>query len=419
MAIILIDGGNELNGEVNIQGSKNAVLPILAATVLVNGISKLNHCPKILDVYHMIKILEAIGCLVEWEGSSIIVNTTTLNTSTVPEDLVKKMRSSIILMGALLGRTKTAIVTYPGGCSIGARPIDFHLHAFAKMNISLKEEDGLIYCNTDGVIGTDIFLEFPSVGATENVILAAVLAKGKTVIFNAAKEPEIIELCNFLNAAGADIVGAGSDKIEIHGVDSLHDVEYTTASDRIVAGTYLAAVAGVGGEVVLRDINSSCLEGVILVLREIGSQITCGDDYIRISSHGRPKPIPIIRTMPFPGFPTDMQSQMMSVLMMATGTSKIVEDIFEGRFQNVKEQLKFGADIQIDGREATIRGVPEIYGSDVYASELRGGAALVIAGLMAKGITRIHNPIHIQRGYEDICRDLSNLGAEISFISED
>ena len=181
MAIIQIVGGKELNGEVNIQGSKNAVLPILAATVLVNGISKLNHCPKILDVYHMIKILEAIGCLVEWEGSSIIVDTTTLNTSTVPEDLVKKMRSSIILMGALLGRTKTAIVTYPGGCSIGARPIDFHLHAFAKMNISLKEEDGLIYCNTDDVIGTDIYLEFPSVGATENVILAAVLAKGKTV----------------------------------------------------------------------------------------------------------------------------------------------------------------------------------------------------------------------------------------------
>ena len=418
MAIIQIVGGKELNGEVNIQGSKNAVLPILAATVLVNGISKLNHCPKILDVYHMIKILEAIGCLVEWEGSSIIVDTTTLNTSTVPEDLVKKMRSSIILMGALLGRTKTAIVTYPGGCSIGARPIDFHLHAFAKMNISLKEEDGLIYCNTDDVIGTDIYLEFPSVGATENVILAAVLAKGKTVIYNAAKEPEINELCNFLNAAGAIIVGTGSDKIEIVGVESLHDVEYTTASDRIVAGTYLAAVAGVGGEVVLRDINSSCLEGVILVLQEIGSDIICGDDYIQISSHGRPKPLPIIRTMPFPGFPTDMQSQMMSVLMMATGTSKIVEDIFEGRFQNVKEQLKFGADIQIDGREATIRGVPELYGTDVYASELRGGAALIIAGLMAKGKTNVHNSIHIQRGYEDICRDLSNLGAEVSYISE-
>lgn len=418
MASIQIVGGKKLNGEVNIQGSKNAVLPILAATVLVNGISKLNHCPKILDVYHMINILEALGCLVKWEGSSIIVDTTTLYTSTVPEDLVKKMRSSIILMGALLGRTKTAIVSYPGGCSIGARPIDYHLHAFAKMNISLKEEDGLIYCDTDDIIGTDIFLEFPSVGATENVILAAVLAKGKTVIYNAAKEPEINELCNFLNAAGADIVGVGSDKIEILGVESLHDVEYTTASDRIVAGTYLAAVAGVGGEVVLRDINSSCLEGIILVLREIGSDIICGDDYIKISSHGRPKPIPIIRTMPFPGFPTDMQSQMMSVFMMATGTSKIVEGIFEGRFQNVKEQLKFGADIQINGREATICGVPELHGADVYASELRGGAALIIAGLMAKGKTNVHNPIHIQRGYEDICRDLRNLGADISFTSD-
>nr|WP_281533097.1 UDP-N-acetylglucosamine 1-carboxyvinyltransferase [Anaerocolumna aminovalerica] len=255
--------------------------------------------------------------------------------------------------------------------------------------------------------------------ATENVILAAILAKGKTVIYNAAKEPEIIELCNFLNAAGADIVGAGSDKVEIHGVENLHDVEYTTASDRIVAGTYLAAVAGVGGEVILRGINSSCLEGVILVLREIGSHIICGEDYIQISSHGRPKPIPIIRTMPFPGFPTDMQSQMMSVLMKSTGTSKIVEDIFEGRFQNVKEQIKFGADIQINGREATIRGCSQLQGADVYASELRGGAALIIAGLMAEGKTNVHNPIHIQRGYEDICRDLGNLGAEISYISED
>lgn len=417
MAYIEIAGGKQLIGEVDIQGSKNAVLPILAATVLINGIAKLNHCPKILDVYHMIKILEAIGCVVTWEGSSLIVDTTKLNTSTVPEKLVKKMRSSIILMGALLGRTHSATITYPGGCTIGARPIDYHLSAFQKMNILLEEKEGQIYCTTNGIKGTEINLEFPSVGATENTILAAVLAKGKTRIENAAREPEIMELCKFLNTAGAKITGAGTDKIEIEGVDSLYNVEYTTASDRIVAGTYLAAVAGTGGEAVLKGIGCSCLRSVIQVLRDMGCNILCGDDYIIISSQGKLKSVPFIRTMPYPGFPTDMQSQVMSLLMRATGTSKIVEDIFEGRYQNVQEQLKFGADIQINGREAIINGVPVLHGCEVYASELRGGAALAISGLMAEGKTILYNPSFIERGYEDICRDLRCLNADIHYVS--
>lgn len=417
MAFIEINGGKQLNGEVNIQGSKNAVLPILAATVLINGIIKLNHCPRILDVFHMIKILETIGCNVWWEKSSLIIDTTKLNTSTVPEEYVKMMRSSIILMGALLGRTHSVTITYPGGCTIGARPIDFHLSAFKDMNVLLEEEDGLIKCTTTGIKGNDITLKFPSVGATENIILAAVLAAGKTSIMNAAKEPEITELCKFLNTAGARISGAGTERIEIGGVDYLHPVEYTACSDRIVAGTYLAAAAGAGGEAVLTGIGAGSLQSVIKVLQEAGCSILSGEDYIIIASSGRLKPVSFIRTMPYPGFPTDMQSQIMSVLMTATGTSKIVEEIFEGRYQNVKEQIKFGADIRIEGREATIYGVPSLTGSEVFASELRGGAALVIAGLMAKGRTILYNPYFIQRGYEDICRDLQQLGADIRMVT--
>lgn len=413
MSFIEIVGGKQLNGEVNIQGSKNAVLPILAATVLVNGITKLNHCPKILDVFSMIKILEAIGCKTWWVNSSLFVDTTTITTSTVPEDDVKKMRSSIILMGALLGRTGSVTITYPGGCTIGARPIDYHLEAFEQMNVCLKEEDGLINCNTNGIKGNDILLKFPSVGATENTILAAVLASGKTRIFNAAMEPEICELCKFLTACGAKIFGAGTKRIEVDGVDFLHCVEYTAASDRIVAGTYLAAVAGCGGEAILTGIGCGSLHSVIGVLRSMGCGIVCGDNYIIIASSGRLKAIPSITTAPYPGFPTDMQSQIMSLLMTAEGKSIITEEIFEDRYQNVTEQLKFGADILVNEREATIQGVDRLTGCKVYASELRGGAALVIAGLMAGGKTTIHNPNFIERGYEDICRDLSLLGAQI------
>lgn len=415
MAFIEIVGGKQLNGEVNIQGSKNAVLPILAATVLVNGITKLNHCPKILDVFSMIKILEAIGCKTWWEESSLLVDTTKINTSTVPEEDVKKMRSSVILMGALLGRTGSVTITYPGGCTIGARPIDYHLEAFQQMNVCLKEEDGLIRCSSEGMKGNDIVLKFPSVGATENIILAAVLASGKTRIFNAAMEPEINELCKFLTACGAKIFGAGTNRIEVDGVDFLHCVEYTAVSDRIVAGTYLAAVAGCGGEAVLTGIGCGSLHSVINILRNMGCGIVCGEDYIIIASSGKLNPIPSLKTAPYPGFPTDMQSQIISLFMSAEGTSKITEEIFEARYQNVAEQLKFGADIQIDGKDATIHGARKLTGCEVYASELRGGAALVIAGLMASGKTVIHNPNFIERGYEDICRDFTLLGARIQY----
>ena len=419
MAFIEIVGGKHLNGEVNIQGSKNAVLPVLAATILVNGISKIERCPMITDVFHMVKILEELGCKVKKEGSTLIIDSRTIHTTIVSEELVRKMRSSIIVMGALIGRFHEATITYPGGCTIGQRPIDYHLDAFSKMNVKLEEEDGLIYCSTDSVLGQDIHLKFPSVGATENVILAAALAKGTTNLYQAAKEPEIIELCKYLNSAGAKISGAGSSHISIEGVERLYDVEYMTASDRIVAGTYLAAVTGVGGEAVLKGVDIKGVESVIQVLKQTGATIVTMKDEVYISSTGRVNSIPYIKTMPYPEFPTDMQSQMISCLLKANGVSKIEEDIFESRFDNIYEQMKLGGDIVIEDKMAIVTGVPQLLGCDVVASELRGGAALCIAGLMAKGTTRIYNTHFIERGYEDIVRDLRLLGANILYKKVD
>lgn len=416
MSYVHVTGKKRLNGEIEIQGSKNAALPILAATVLIDGVTKLDKCPKISDVIHMTDILQSIGCKTHWEGSSLIVDSSTIKTSTVPEEHVKKMRSSIIMMGALLGRTKEVTITYPGGCLIGARPIDFHLDAFKKMNIFLKEVDGLIECSTPKIQGTDIRFKFPSVGATENTILAAVLASGDTIIKNPAKEPEITDLCLFLNKAGAKITGYGTREIKVTGVDKLHEVSYVISPDRIVTGTYLAAVAAIGGNVTLKNTNCNVLRKVINLYRRIGCNITCEKTNILVSATEKPKAVDFIKTEPYPGFPTDMQSQTIAVLMKATGTSKVSEEIFEGRFKIVNELKKFGAKIEVKDSVATIYGTSKLKGNKVYATELRGGAALVIAGLMADGITKVYNPEHIKRGYEDICRDFRQLGAEIYYM---
>lgn len=416
MAYLHVAGNKRLNGEVDIQGSKNAALPILAATVLIDGVTRLDKCPKISDVIHMTNILQAIGCKIHWEGSSLIVDSSTIETSTVPAEDVKKMRSSIIMMGALLGRTNEVTITYPGGCLIGARPIDFHLDTFKQMNISLKEVDGLIVCSTPRIQGADISFKFPSVGATENAILAAVLASGDTIIKNAAKEPEITDLCLFLNKAGAKIFGYGTREIKVSGVDKLHEVSYTISPDRIVTGTYLAAVAATGGSIALKNTNCNVLEEVIKLYRKIGCDIICEETNILVFATGNPKSIDYIKTEPYPGFPTDMQSQTMAVLMKAIGTSKVSEEIFEGRFKIVDELKKFGANIEVRDSVATICGVSRLEGNKVYATELRGGAALVIAGLMADGVTKVYNPEHIERGYEDICRDFRQLGAEIYYM---
>jgi UDP-N-acetylglucosamine 1-carboxyvinyltransferase len=333
------------------------------------------------------------------------------------------MRSSILFLGAILGRFHEVTIAYPGGCSIGKRPIDYHLKAIKKMNVTqefLKEDESIIHCYSNKIMGNEIFLEFPSVGATQNVILTAVLAEGVTRIFNAAREPEITEVCSYLIEAGARICGKGSAFIEIEGVKHLHDVEFNLSSDRIVAGTYMAAVAAAKGNVVLTHAPVSHLDSTIRILKKVGCRIDTTEDTIKIKSWKRPLPFTLLKTQPYPGFPTDMQSQLLSVLCLADGDSTIMEEIFEFRFHNVKELKDMGAIIHVDEKTNTaeITGVNHLHGAIVQAHDLRGGAGLVIAGLEADGATVIREATIIERGYEDICRDLMILGANIRYCSD-
>lgn len=423
MSSIEVIGGEQLNGELKIQGSKNAALPVIAATILNKGISILKNCPKILDVFHMIKILEELGCKTSWEGNTLTVDSKTANVTHVSEDSVRKMRSSILFLGAILGRFHEVTIAYPGGCSIGKRPIDYHLNAIRKMNVTqefLGEDDSIIHCYTDKIVGNDIFLEFPSVGATQNAILAAVLSEGVTRIFNAAREPEITEVCRYLIEAGARICGKGSAFIEVEGVKQLHDVEFTLSPDRIVAGTYMAAIAATRGDAVLMNAPGRQIDSTIRILRKVGCNIEATEDIIKINCKRRPLSLAELKTQPYPGFPTDMQSQLMTVLCLAEGKSTIIEEIFESRFQNVEELKRMGAIIHLETEEnkAMITGVKQLHGAVVHAHDLRGGAALVIAGLAAQGTTVVRDATSIERGYEDICRDLSILGAKVRYCSE-
>lgn len=422
MSSIKVVGGKQLKGEIKIQGSKNAALPVIAATILNKGITILRNCPRILDVFHMINILDELGCKTSWDGNILTVDSTDITTPVVSEASVRKMRSSILYMGALLGRCKEVTIAYPGGCSIGKRPIDYHLAAIGKMNVIEEfEKDGeIIHCYTNEILGNDIFLDFPSVGATQNIILTAVLSTGKTRIYNAAREPEVTELCNYLNRAGAYVSGGGSSYIEIVGVKELHDTTYTMMPDRIVAGTYMTAIAATCGDGVLMDFPSKELEVVMQVLKKTGCRIEDIGGGVRVSCNSRLEPINLLKTQPYPGFPTDMQSQMMTILCLAQGESTIVEEIFESRFQNAYELRKMGAEILIlaEKNRAIIAGVDELQGAVVKSHDLRGGAALVIAGLSAKGTTIIQEATSIERGYEDICRDFSQLGADIKYCSE-
>jgi UDP-N-acetylglucosamine 1-carboxyvinyltransferase len=423
MSSIEVIGGKQLKGELNIQGSKNAALPVIAATILNKGTTVLKNCPKILDVYHMVNILQELGCNTSWDGNTLYVDSRNAASTAVPEESVTKMRSSILFLGSLLGRHKEVTIAYPGGCSIGKRPIDYHLKAIKKMNVTQEftgENDTMIHCYSDRILGADIFLEFPSVGATQNIILTAVLSEGTTRIFNAAREPEVIEVCNYLNAAGARICGKGSAFIEIEGVKQLHDVEFRLSSDRIVAGTYMAAVAVTGGDVVFSNTPVSHLESTIRVLKRVGCNIDITDDRVSIRARHRPMPIEILKTQPYPGFPTDMQSQLLTVLCLADGVSTIVEEIFESRFQNIDDLRKMGAQITLDARDnkVIITGVKELTGAIVDAHDLRGGAALVIAGMAATGTTIVRDATSIERGYEDICRDLAAIGAKTRYCSE-
>ncbi len=416
MSRLVVDGGSPLLGGIRVQGAKNAVLPILAATVIADGECVINNCPKLRDVDKTDMVLERLGCCVRRENGTVIVNPCGFCSCEICEELMRAMRSSIIFLGAIITRCKRAIVSMPGGCPIGLRPIDLHLKALRELGVKIEEEHGYIICTADKITGTDIHLDFPSVGATENTMLAAVCAEGTTTILNAAREPEIADLANFLNQCGAKISGAGTSCIQIDGVKKLHGTEYTVMPDRIVAATYLAAAAATEGEVFLTDAEPADMGAMLHVLSEMGAKLTIGAKTIHLKSRGRLKGIHILRTMPYPGFPTDIQSPFMALAALASGTSIFVENIFENRFQHVDELIRMGADIKVEGRSAVVRGVEKLSAANVVARELRGGAALVIAALASDGVSEISGVEYIDRGYENIERCLQNCNAKIKRI---
>ena len=412
MSSYIIQGKTKLEGEVSISGSKNASLPILAATILNAGTTKLYNVPNIHDVQKMLEILELLGCRIKKKDNKIIIDSSNVKKHEIPEHLMREMRSSVILSGSLLGKYKTATFSYPGGCDIGARPIDLHLKSFEKLGININENYGKIECKCDRIIGTKINLDFPSVGATENTILAACLGEGITTISNAAREPEIIDLQNFLNKMGAKIKGAGTNIIEIEGVKSLKSVDYNIMSDRIEAGTFLVAGAVTGGNIIINNISSNCIEPVIHKLEEANCKIKIEKNSIQLQAPKRLKAVDI-KTMPYPGFPTDMQSVFGASMTVAKGTSVIVENIFESRYKYMQELARMGAKITIEGKAAIIKGVKKLEGAKVKATDLRGGAAMVIAGLVASGTTEVEEIHYILRGYEKFDLKLSRLGAKI------
>ncbi|MEG1848436.1 MAG: UDP-N-acetylglucosamine 1-carboxyvinyltransferase [Lachnospiraceae bacterium] len=414
MSSIQMEGGFPLFGEVQIQGSKNATLPILAATVLIPGISVLDHVPQITDVYSMITLLENCGCIVVWEGHSVIVDASLVSVGRLPKEDVITMRSSIMLLGALIGRTGRIFLDYPGGCIIGNRPIDLHLMALRQLGVSITECHAGVLAQTEQLQGGTITLPFPSVGATENSILAAVTASGTTTILNAAREPEIVELCGFLHKAGACIQGAGTERIIIQGRTLQSMVHYRVSGDRIVAGTYLFSCVACTGEVKLMDAPIEQMSSVIQCAKQMGCTITRKDHNLTAIMERRCVPIPYLKTAVYPGFPTDLQSILMAVYSHADGIGVIEETIFENRFKIVKELQTMGAKITVLQNRATVTGHAHLHGTQVVAEELRGGAALVVAGLASTGITIVSNPYYIDRGYEDITRDLRALGARIS-----
>ncbi len=419
MSGIEIEGLRPLDGELKVQGSKNAALPMMAAAVLHRGTTVLKNVPRIRDVFCMIDILTAMGCECSLEGHRLAIDAKTVSRVAVPREYVSSMRSSIVLLGAFLGRAGEAVTCYPGGCSIGSRPIDLHLRGLERLGVRIRErEDGRIAASAARLTGARVHFPYPSVGATENVILAAVRACGTTVIAGAAREPEIVSLCRMLNGMGARISGIGEDTIVVEGVGELHDSEYTAPGDRIVTGTYLSCVMAAGGRAYLRGTEPEPLRGVLRVLRRMGAGIETAPAGIRIRMKGRPRPVRI-RTAPYPGFPTDLQSPMLSLLAVSDGCGQVCETVFEGRFATADQLRRLGARIDIDGNRAKVEGVYPLRGARVEAPDLRGGAALAVAGLAAEGRTEIGGCGHILRGYEDICGDLKALGARIRQLPED
>lgn len=412
MGALEIRGGRPLAGQARIHGAKNAALPILAATVMAEGECVIEDVPDLEDVRVMMEILQNLGAQVERTRDMVIVNSKSIRSTNVPPDLMRKMRSSIFLMGPLLARFGSVRVSKPGGCVIGQRPIDYHLRAMRALGGVIDEKHGYISCKADRLYGTTLTLDFPSVGATENMIMAAVLADGITVIENAAREPEIVDLANFLISCGAKIEGAGEDTVTITGVHHLHGTHYRVIPDRIVAGTLMIAAAATRGNVTLTGVESSHLGALISKLREAGVRVTSARDIITVECLDGVRAVDV-RTAPHPGFPTDLQAPLMAMLTTAEGTSVIRENVFEARFKHANELIRMGADISVDLRSAIVRGVGGLSGAVVESTDLRGGAALVIAGLMADGLTRVEGMQHVDRGYQQIENTLRELGADV------
>lgn len=413
MDIFEVNGKRELSGSVKLHGAKNSALPILAATILIKGETVLHNCPDLSDVATTLGILESIGCAVSRDGDTVTVNAENIINSDIDECVMRTMRSSILFLSSLISRTGCASVYLPGGCDIGNRPVDLHIKAIKNMGAVITENGSSIKCCADKFHGAKIILPFPSVGATENVLIAAAVSKGKTTIINPAREPEISDLAEFLNKCGAKIYGAGETTIEIEGVSELHPCEHTIIPDRILASTYMSACACAGGNIVIEDIRPTHLSPVFPVFNEMGCKLYLNDNTLRIVSDKRLKRVRMIKTMPYPGFPTDSQSPAVAALTVAKGTSVVKENIFENRFRFVSELCRFGADVEINDRLAVINGVKMLNGADVYATDLRGGAALVVAALAADGKSTIHSIEHIDRGYSRFEESLTKLGADI------
>ena len=415
MAKYIIKGSNKLEGKVKISGSKNAALPIIAASILNAGKTTLYNVPNIHDTQMMFEILKNLGGKVEKKNNKIIIDTSKIKKYEISEDLMRQMRSSVILAGSLIGKYQKAIFSYPGGCDIGTRPIDLHLKGFEKLGINITKNYGNISCICDKIVGEKIDLDFPSVGATENIMLASCLGEGTTQINNSAREPEIIDLQNFLNKMGAKIQGAGSNKIQIEGVKKLNDVSYNIMPDRIETGTFLCAAAMSQGNIIIENTNINHITPIISKLEEANCKLELEKDKIELKAPKKLKALEI-RTMPYPGFPTDMQSIFVSMLTIAKGTSIIVENIFESRYKFTQELIRMGAKITIEGKSAIVKGTRKLYGANVNATDLRGGAALVLAGIVAKGETTIENIEYILRGYENLNKKLENLGVNIKMV---
>ena len=415
MSEYIIKGGKKIAGEIAISGSKNAALPIIAASILNAGKTTLYNVPQIHDTKMMFEILKKLGGKVTKKQNKVIIDTEKINKYEIPEDLMREMRSSVIFVGALIGRHREATFSYPGGCDIGTRPIDLHLKAFEKLGININKNYGNIACSCDKITGEKINLDFPSVGATENAMLLATLAEGKTEISNAAREPEIIDLQNFLNRMGAKIRGAGSSQIIIEGVKMLKDVSYNIMPDRIEAGTFLTLAGMSNSNFLVKNVEALHLLPVIDKLEEADCKLKIGKNEIEIQGPKKIKAVDI-KTMPYPGFPTDMQSIFLTLLTIAKGTSMVVENIFENRYKYTQELIRMGAKIKIEGNTAIVKGVKRLYGAKVKATDLRGGAALVLAGTIAKGKTNIQNIQYIKRGYEKLEQKLKKIGVDIEEI---